>query len=57
MMKVVSYMLVSLMEVLLFLLMSFLLDGRFYFLSCGLIIALLTLLYVRIARFMEGDIE
>lgn len=57
MMKVVSYMLVSLMEVLLFLLMSFLLDGWFYFLSCGLIGALLAPLYIRIARFNEGGFE
>ena len=56
MMKVVSYMLVSLMEVLLFLLMSFLLDGWFYFLSCGLIGVLLTPIYIRIARFNEGGI-
>ena len=57
MMKVVSYLLVLLMEVLLFLLMSFLLDGRFYFLSCGLIGVLLIPIYIRIARFKEGDIE
>ena len=57
MMKVVSYMLVSLMEVLLFLLMSFLLDGWLYFLSCGLIVSLLTPIYIRIARFNEGGFE
>ena len=57
MMKVVSYSLVLLMEVLLFLLMSFLLDGWFYFLSCGLIGALLAPLYIRIARFNEGGFE
>ena len=57
MMKVVSYLLVLLMEVLLFLLMSFLLDGWFYLLSCGLIVALLTPIYIRIARFNEGGFE
>ena len=57
MMKVVSYLLVLLMEVLLFLLMSFLLDGWLYLLSCGLIGALLAPLYIRIARFNEGGFE
>ena len=57
MMKVVSYLLVLLMEVLLFLLMSFLLDGWFYLLSCGLTGALLAPLYIRIARFNEGGFE
>ena len=57
MMKVVSYLLVLLMEVLLFLLMSFLLDGWFCVLSCGLIVALLTPIYIRIARFNEGGVE
>ena len=55
-MKVVSYLLVLSMEVIVFLLMSFLFDGWFYFLSCGLLGALLAPLYIRIARFKEGDI-
>ena len=57
MMKVVSYLLVLLMEALLFLLMSFLLDGWFYVLSCGLIGALLAPLFFRIARFNAGAFE